>query len=93
MGVQKRNKSEKVGFKKRNKSYFLFLRDEKIVILHRFSATFLHFHRNAYACAQIYRVLRAFPQKRKRQDCGFLRLSGEVVHIFILNSFERIHPR
>ena len=65
-GAQKRNKSVKVGCKKRNKSHFLFPRDEKIVILHRFSANFLHFHRNAYAFAQIHRVLGAFPPKRKR---------------------------
>ena len=92
-GVQKRNKSEKVGFKKRNKSYFLFPRDEEVVILHWFSIISTYFYRNTYACAQIYRVLGAFPQKRKRQDCGFLRLSGEVVHIFSLKSVERIHPR
>ena len=92
-GVQKRNKSEKVGFKKRNKSYFLFPRDEEVIIFRWFSIISHHFYRNAYACAQIYRVLRAFPQKRKRQDCGFLRLSGEVVHIFSLKSVERIHPR
>ena len=92
-GAQNRNKSEKVGFKKRNKSYFLFPRDEEVVIFHWFSIISLYFYRNTYACAQIYRVLGAFPQKRKRQDCGFLRLSGEVVHIFILKSVERIHPR
>ena len=92
-GAQKRNKSVKMGAQKRNKSYFLFPRDEEVVIFHWFSIISLQFYRNTYACAQIYRVLRAFPQKRKRQDCGFLRLSGEVVHIFILKSVERIHPR